>query len=409
MKKRSICLFVAGFILAFSAFAQTDKQKELEARRQAILQEIKQINSLLFKTQKEEKSVLAQVEDVNQQIAATENLIRVTNQQANLLTRNINENIARISSLRKELEELKEDYAAMIQKSYKSKNQKSRIMFLLSSDNFLQAYKRVQYMKQYASFRKKQGELIRDKTEELQELNAGLVLQKEEKQKLIAENEATRKQLNRVKKEQQALIATLKKDEGKYTAQIRAKQKEADKIDREIEELIRAAIAEANRKAGSGKAKEPASGGFALTAEDKALAANFTSNKGRLPWPVERGMVVKSFGTHRHPQFPNVTTNSSGVEIATEDNSPVRSVFEGKVMSIQKIKGANIAVFIQHGDYITVYSNLGQVQVKNGEKVATKQTIGTVAKSPTGGRTVLKFYIYQNRTKVNPADWVYKM
>src|SRR5690606_35568107 len=147
----------------------------------------------------------------------------------------------------------------------------------------------------------------------------------------------------------------------------------------------------------------------ALTAEDKALAASFTNNKGKLPWPVEKGMVVKSFGTHQHPQFPNVTTNSSGVEIATSDNADVRSIFEGQVLSIQIIKGANKVVIIQHGDYISVYSNMATVSVKKGDKVATKQSIGTVAKSPTEGKTVLKFYIYQNKTKINPADWIYRM
>lgn len=410
------------FLTVPNMFAQSDKQKELEEKRQAILAEIKQINSLLFKTKKEEKSVLSQVEDINQRISATENLIRVTNQQANLLTRNINSNIDRITALRKELQIMKADYAEMVRKSYKSKSQQSRIMFLLSSDNFLQAYKRVQYMKQYAAFRKKQGEGIRIKTEELQQLNTDLISQKKEKQKLISENEIAKRQLSQERKAQQELVATLKKDESKYASQIQAKQKEANKIDKEIDALIRAAIEEANRiaKAKAAKAantsstpttpsKPASSGGFALTAEDKALAASFSNNKGKLPWPVEKGMVVKSFGTHQHPQFSNVTTTSSGVEIATEDNSAVRAIFEGQVMSIQVIKGANKVVFIQHGDYISVYSNLATVAVKKGDKITTKQNIGTVAKSITEGKTVLKFYIYKNQTKINPADWIYRM
>lgn len=432
---RTYFLFFVCLMTVSSAFSQKDKQQELEEKRQAILQEIKQINSLLFKTKKEEKSVLTQVEDINQRISASENLIRVTNQQANLLTRNINENTNKISALREELKIMKADYAQMIQKSYKSKSQQSRVMFLLSSQNFLQAYKRVQYMKQYAKFRKKQGEGIKVKTDELQTLNNDLIAQKKTKQKLISENEVAKRKLTEERKDQQALVATLKKDEGKYATQIRTKQKEADAIDRQIEAMIRAAIEEANRiarekaaaEAAAAAAKAKAEGKtvttttkneitkparteeFALTAEDKALAASFTNNKGKLPWPVEKGMVVKSFGTHQHPQFPNVTTNSSGVEIATADNSAVRSIFEGHVLSIQMIKGANKVVIIQHGDYMSVYSNLETVSVKKGDKVSTKQTIGTVAKSPTEGRTVLKFYIYQNKTKINPADWIYRM
>lgn len=422
-----VCLISVSIVSA-----QGDKQKELEEKRQAILEEIKQINSLLFKTKKEEKSVLSQVEDLNQRIGATENLIRVTNQQANLLSRNINDNLGKISSLREELKVMKEDYAEMIRKSYKSKSQQSRVMFLLSSQNFLQAYKRVQYMKQYAKFRKKQGEGIKAKTEELQQLNSDLIAQKKMKQKLISENEVAKSSLTLERKNQQELVATLKKDENKFATQIKTKQKQADEIDRQIDALIKAAIEEANRIArekalaeAKANAKNPAVNTttttktevtkpaskeeFAMTAEDKALAANFTSNKGKLPWPVEKGMLVKSFGTHQHPQFPNVTTNSSGVEIATADNSTVRSIFEGQVLSIQVIKGANKVVLIQHGDYISVYSNLATVSVKTGDKVSTKQSIGTVAKSPTEGKTVLKFYIYQNKTKINPADWIYRM
>lgn len=308
-------------------------------------------------------------------------------------------------------------------------------MFLLSSENFLQAYKRVQYMKQYAAFRKKQGEGIKAKTDELQQLNTNLIEQKKQKQKLISENEVAKRKLTEERKNQQELVATLKKDEGKFASQIRAKQKEADAIDRQIEAIIKAAIEEANRiarekaaaaaAAAAAKAKaegttvptttkneitKPAkSEEFSLTAEDKALAASFTNNKGKLPWPVEKGMVIKSFGNHQHPQFPNVTTNSSGVEIATSDNSAVRSIFEGQVLSIQMIKGANKVVIIQHGDYLSVYSNLATVSVKKGDKVSTKQNIGTVAKSSTEGRTLLKFYIYKNKTKINPADWIYRM
>ncbi len=424
MKNFRKYFFLISCCIVFSTLsAQTDKQKELEEKRQAILEEIKQINSLLFKTKKEEKSVLTQVEDLNQRIAASENLIRVTNQQANLLTRNINDNINKISQLREELKKMKEDYAEMIRKSYKSKSQQSRIMFLLSSEDFLQAYKRIQYMKQYAKFRKKQGEGIKAKTEELQQLNADLIAQKKTKQKLIAENEETKNKLTAQRKDQQELVATLKKDEGKFSSQIKTKQRQADEIDRQIDALIKAAIEEANRIAREkAKANEktntttkntvtkPATTEeFAMTAEDKALAASFKNNKGKLPWPVEKGMVVKSFGTHQHPQFPNITTNSSGVEIATEDNATVRAIFEGQVLSIQIIKGANKVVIIQHGEYISVYSNLATVSVKKGDRVSTKQVIGTVAKSPTEGKTVLKFYIYQNKTKINPADWIYRM
>jgi len=409
---RTFFFFLFLLTLLTPGEAQVDKQKQLEEKRQSLLNEIKQINTLLFNTKREEKSVLSQVEDLENRINTRQNLIRVTNQQANLLSREINDNHSKIDHLRSELKELKEDYASMILKSYKSKSTQSRIMFIMSAESFLQAYKRFQYMKQYAKHRKLQGESIKEKTITLQELNAGLLTQKQQKQVLIEDNKVAKTKLTTEKKDQEELIATLKKDEGKYSRQIKKKQREASKIDKEIEKLIRDAIAASNAKAvkkGGVKTTTKSSKTFALTAEAKALAADFTNNKGKLPWPVKNGVVVKRFGNTRHPQLPNVTTYCSGVEIATENNSKARAVFNGVVMEIQKIKGANNAIYIQHGNYITVYQNMINVLVKKGDKVTTKQELGTVYTKSNSGKTILKFLVYKNATKMNPASWVYRM
>ncbi len=403
-------LFLSLFFFNLG-FAQVDKQKELEEKRQAILNEIKQINSLLFATQKEEKSVLTQVEDLNSKVTARQNLIRVTNQQANYLSREINNNRAKIDLLENELKDLKEDYASMIVKSYKSKSQHSRIMFLLSSESFLQAYKRLQYMKQYAKHRKMQGESIKKKSIVLEELNQGLIEDKKKKQILIDENKLAKTKLSKELEEQNKLVSELKKDGNKFARQINKKQKEAEKIDREIEKLIRDAIAASNKKNAkkSGTKITSSSKTLALTPEAKLLAADFTKNKGKLPWPVKNGVVVKRFGNTRHPQLPNVTTYCSGVEITTEKNAKARAVFNGEVMEIQKIKGAANAVFIQHGNYITVYQNISNVSVKKGDKVTTKQEIGSVAAKASSGKSILKFLVYQNDQKMNPASWIYKL
>ncbi len=404
-------IFLAISCLAISVcLAQPGKQMELENMRLSILNEIKQINALLFKTSGQKKSVLTQVEDISQRISARENLIKVTNRQANLLTRNINDNLQKIEQLRDELKELKEDYAAMIIKSYKSKSQQSRIMFLFSSENFLQAYKRLQYMKQYARQRKKQGESIKEKAILLQQLNKDLIDQKKKKEVLITENEGAKKELQQEKKDQEVLVASLRKDEGKFSSQIKKKQKQAAAIEKQIEDLIKEAIAKSNREAAKKTSKKVSkSKTLALTPEAKILAANFTSNKGKLIWPVQKGVVTESFGSHRHPQFPNVTTNNNGVDITTEANAKARAIFAGEVMQIQQIKGANQAIFIRHGDYITIYGNLATVLVKKGDKVTSKQNIGTIYKNSINGKTVLKFYIYKNAKKMNPADWIYKM
>lgn len=407
-----ICFLCGTSIL----LAQTKEQKELEAKRAQIQQEIREINSLLFKSKKEEKTVLEQVENLEFRIRATENLIRVTNQQANLLTREINNNTRRISDLRQELEELKEDYAELIRRSYKSKSEQNRVMFLLSSESFLQTYKRVQYMKQYADHRKRQGETIQEKALELQELNSQLSEQKKEKDALVAENRITAAGLYKEQEEQKKLIATLKQQEGKYIAQVRKREQEAAEVDRQIEKLIRQAIAEANRRAAAEAAArgekletEGSSTSFALTAEAKALAASFASNKGKLPWPVERGIVTQRPGTRRHPQFPNVTVKNSGVEITTEKDAKARAVFDGTVLQIQQYKGGALAVHVNHGNYITIYSNLASVTVKKGDKVKTKQNLGTIYTSPLVNKTILKFMVYQNTTLLDPTHWIYKM
>lgn len=396
-----------------SLFAQGDKQAELEQKRRAIEEEIRQINTLIFSTRKKEKTVLEEVEDISQRIRVRENLIKATNEQANFLTREINNNQRKIDDLRSELEQLKEDYAEMIVKSYKSKSEQSRVMFLLSSENFLQAYKRAQYLKQYAKFRKEQGLQIQEKAIELQELNKTLVVQQREKQKLLEENKAVRAQLQKEKVQQEALMATLKKDENKYVNQVKAKQREAAEIDKEIDRLIKEAIAEANRKAAAERGTVPATGGstttFAMTAEAKALAANFTSNKGKLPWPVEKGVVITKFGVTQHPTLPNVKTSSSGVEIVTEKGANARAAFDGEVMAVAAVKGIVKAVYVRHGDYITIYQNLDEVYVKKGDKVKTKQALGKVYFNPSSEKAVLKFYVFQNDKKLNPAEWVYQM
>jgi len=406
-------LFVTLAFAGNSLFAQGDKQAELEQKRKAIEEEIRQINTLIFSTRKKEKTVLEEVEDISQRIRVRENLIKATNEQANFLTREINNNQRKIDDLRNELEQLKEDYAAMIEKSYKSKSEQSRVMFLLSSENFLQAYKRAQYLKQYTKFRKEQGLQIQEKTIELQELNKTLVVQQREKQKLLEENKAVRAQLQKEKLQQEALMATLKKDENKYVNQVKAKQREAAEIDKEIDRLIKEAIAEANRKAAAERGATPTTSGsattFAMTAEAKALAANFTSNKGKLPWPVEKGVVITKFGVTQHPTLPNVKTSSSGVEIVTERNAKARAAFDGEVIAVAAVKGIVKAVYVRHGDYITIYQNLDEVYVKKGDKVTTKQDLGRVYFNPTSEKTVLKFYVFQNDKKLNPAEWVYQM
>lgn len=401
----------AFFLLLFwiglgTGFAQqsSKQQKQLEAQRLQLKNEIKQINSLLFSNTKTRKNALSEVEDLQVKLNVRSELIKVTNQQANLLTRRIGLNERTIADQRKELESLKAEYAKMIQKSYASKSLQNRLMFLFSSENFLQAYKRIQYLKQYARYRRKQGIAIAEKTTLLQELNKTLTQEKATKLALVEENRAVQEELEKERKQQQNLIKTLKRKERSLAAQIAEKEKQRKAIDREINRLIREAIAASNKVAGKKGNKT-----FQLTPEAKLIAANFQANKGRLPWPLEKGVVIQGFGRQQHPVVKTTTIQSNGVILATEASAQVRAVFEGEVMSVIVIKGSNPSVLIRHGNFITLYTNLAKLYVKKGEKVAAKQPIGEVFTNQQTGKTQLQFGIFNNVKALNPKDWVYQM
>ena len=237
-------------LLHFSGFSQSKKQQELEERRRELRQEIQQIGVLLFEGKKEQKSVLSVVEDLDFKIKVRKNLISITNQQANLLTREISSNQTKISKLRDKLKALKADYAEMIVKSYKSRSDQNKLMFLLSSTTFQQAYKRLQYIKQYADYQKLQAELIKTETAKMQALNVELLAQKKNKQTLIEDNKRAKSILDKDREQQQTLIKAIKTNLSQFTTQLKTKQRESNRIDKEIRKIIQAAIAASNKKAG---------------------------------------------------------------------------------------------------------------------------------------------------------------
>lgn len=400
----SLLLGLCLFFVTQLGYSQNLTREQLEKRREALKEEMVQLNHLRQSSKKKETSLLTQVQDIDQQIKVRADLIRITNRQANLLTRKIDENLDKLESLRNELKLLKEDYAEMIQKSYKSRSDQSRVMFLLSSESFAQAYKRSQFMKQYASYRRKQGDQIKDRTALLKQTNQDLLEQKATKDVLIVENRKAKQLLDKEKAQQDKLVKEIRKQSSTYAAQIRKRQHETDKIDKQIDKIITDAIAASNKKA----SKSVTNKGFALTPEGRALASDFASNKGRLIWPVKRGRVIRPFGESRHPTLSNITIKNSGIDIETIPNAPVRAVFKGEVSAIQNIKGAGLTLYIQHGDFITVYFNVKNLKVSKGDQVSLKQQLGEVGENAFTGKSVLKFRIQKNTTKLNPTSWVAK-
>jgi len=415
-------IFSLIFICMTATMSGQQTQEKLEKKKAQILQEIGEKERLLQEMRTKEKSVATQLEVQTEKIKLKENLISTTEKQAKLLSNDMYINQININRLKKELVILKEDYAEMILKSYKSRSEQSRAMFLLSSENFLQAYKRAQYMKQYASYRKTQGEEINSKSKELENYNEKIGVQKTEKQKLIAENERERLTLQKEKQEQQEIAKSIKKSKVQIAAEIKKKQQQTRQIDQQIDRLIREAIAAANKKAAAAAVKanpktttaaktretETATK-IVLTSEGKVIADNFKANKGRLPWPVEKGFVSLGYGDQAHPVYKSLIVHNSGIEITTEEGANARAVFGGEVIKVMVLSPVNKAVMIQHGDYFTVYQNLSSVSVAKGDKVSIKETIGKIRTNGDTGKTVLKFTISQNTTYNNPASWLSNM
>ncbi len=399
-------VFLALVLLALpSSWAQTNEQKALEAKRAQLQREISEMNRLLFAERKQRGTVLDQLELLDQKINVRQQLIRVTNQQSNLLSRQINANIRNIAKLREDLEILKDEYAHMIQKSYRNRSQQSRLMFLLSSQSFYQAFKRLQYLKQYTQYRKEQGLQIAQKTDDLIALNNELTQQRKEKESLIAENKAARKELFEEIEEQKGLLKTIRQNESNYAAAINRKKAEARKIDEQIERLIRSAIAASNKEAGNASNASK----FVLTPEAAIIANNFSANKGRLIWPVEKGIKRQGFGIYSDAVYPGIKHQNNGVIIATEEGAKARAVFEGEVIAILAVPGGGKGVQVKHGNYISTYYNLANLYVKKGDKVAAKEELGEIYTNRLNGLTQLKFYLYRDATRLNPEEWIYQL
>ena len=392
------CLTV--LLLSTSVLSQSKTRKQLEKQRTQIKKEIKEINQLLFSNSKRKAVAFTDIENLNIKIQRKEELVNLTFQEINLLSLEIKKNNSSLDSLKNELDQVKDAYKKMILKSYKTKSGKSKIMFLLSSKSFFQAYKRVQYMKQYAQFRRKQAEKIDIILDQIETFISQLNSKKLKKETLLQNNRDVKKSLEEEKIKSDLLVFNLRKKEKRYKNQISQKQKISLQIDKEIQRLIKEAIAKSsNKKTNS----------FALTPEAKELEKNFLLNKGKLPWPVAKGVVIQKFGTQPHPVVKTAKIKSNGIIIATPKKEKVRVVFDGQVLSVLQFKGSNPTVLVQHGNYITAYKNLSKVFVKKGDKVFSNQNIGEVFTNNSSGRSTIQFSVFQKTTPVNPLSWIIKM
>jgi septal ring factor EnvC (AmiA/AmiB activator) len=390
--------------LTLTTSAQKKSRKQLELDRKRIKNEIKMVNKLLFAAKKSEKNALEDLKDLNQKIAIREQYISTINLEVESLTNDIAIYEDEIKQLDKKLIKLKEDYAEMIYKSYKSKSQQSSTLFLFSSKSFYQAYKRVKYMKQYASFRKKQGEEVFLLTNKFLRLKDSLLIRKSLKDTLLSNEKEQKSKIENEKDDQNKIISELKNQEKKYKKRLRIKQQEERKITQRIDKIIKEAIAKSNAKKGIKKAK-----GFSLTPEAKALAVKFEQNKGKLPWPVKSGLIIRRFGKQPHPVYSGNYINSTGIHIATQKGSNAMAIFNGEILAIQTQSEGKKSVLIRHGNYISIYNNLESVYVNDGQKIKTGQPLGKIFTDRITGKTKLIFVLSKNTTRLNPTSWILKI
>lgn len=400
--------YIVLFLIVFFSFqaATGQNREDLERERRELEKNIRLTNELLDKTKKTAESTLSQLVILNNQISKRENLISVLNSELQLLNRRINSYNTSIEELEKELEELKASYARMIYYAYRNQSSYHRLMFLFSSKDFNQAYLRLKYLQQYARHRQIQAEKIVDTNEELNKKVAQLKEEKEEQQKVLADAQKEIEELTTDKEEQNQLVQGLRKQESNLKKELREQQKSIQALDSAIARII-----EEERRKAEEKAKaegRPVSREFTLTPAEMELSRNFAKNKGKLPWPTTRGVVVGKFGERDHPVLRNIKIQNNGIDIATIEGTKARVLFDGTVSRVIYVPGTHYAVIVRHGEFLSVYSNLSEVFVKNGEKLSTKDEIGVVSTSSKDAKTIINLQIWHGTNKQNPEEWLAK-
>lgn len=440
--------------LPLSATAQSDKRKTLEMQKVRLQDELQLASKILDDTRKNKELTLSEIQTFQKKIDLRQSLLRNIRREIELLDEEIQDLKEKIDTLQQEVVEKKAQYAEMIRQARQSKSSTSRLMFLLSSKDFNQAIKRVEYLKQYAEYRRRQVALIKEKEKDIENNLAELERQKLRKLALSREMAAEQANLIAEKKEQEEKIDAFRTQEKELAAEIEAKEKRSSKLEKQIQELIALEIkrareaaqrreieeramalglvrgkdfssntsnkrleslitaAKAAQEAESATASattdkpESSTTSYTMTPEARALAANFAANKKRLPWPVERGLVVSQFGRHRHPVAKNVMVRNNGIDIATEQGSTARAAFQGEVSEIIPIPGESLAILLKHGNYFTLYKNVGVPFVKKGDPVKSGQELGLIFTDKIENKTVLHFEVWNNLEVLDPMLWL---
>ncbi|NVN94469.1 MAG: peptidoglycan DD-metalloendopeptidase family protein [Bacteroidetes bacterium] len=430
-------LIIGTIIVCFSSqfsYAQTDKNK-LQENKKKIEQEIQFTNNLLNETKKNKQTSLNQLVILKNQIGKREELITNINDEINVIVGEISTTEKSVDQLNQELASLKAEYTKMIIAANRNRSSYSVLMFIFASEDFNQAYQRLKYYQQYSVYRKKQIKLIQQTQDKLTHKKQELEVQKLTQKQLLSSNESEKKKLTKEQEIKNLAVQNLQKTEKALLKTLRKKEAEAKKLQKDIEHIIaeevrkarEAAILRAEaakRKSAKTDVKEEvkvkeiaktkvveekfkkSADIMSATPEELELSTSFTNNKGRLPWPSEKGIISSTFGPHSHPELPGIVINNDGIDITTNRGANARAVFNGEVAAVISGPNGKQVVIIRHGNYLTVYSNLETVFVKRGEKVSTKQRIGSVYTDNEDNKTILQFQIWKGNAKMNPSEWI---
>ena len=411
---RSIRVLVIVVLIPLFCFSQNKDQ--LKEQKKALEKEISYTSTLLNKTKENKKESMRYINYLDKKISSQERLIQISNIELNLIKKQILKLESKIESTEKQIDKkgkeiiaLKKEYGKMLYSLQKNKNDRNNLMFIMSSQTFNQAYKRVLYLREYSRLRKSQLVQIQKSQDSLSVKSERLLKQrnlitkkKDESLVLISNKKQNLDKILESKNEKNKVVANLQKSENIFLKKIKEQQKQSrlieEQIKRIIEEEIKAARAKLKRKNST----------MSLTPEARLLSDEFSANRGNMPWPLEQGLIVTYFGKQKHHVFGNVETFNNGINIATSEDAIIRSVFKGRVSRIFFIKGEGKAVLINHGEYFTVYSGLKTVAVKLGDEVLTKEKIGTVLTDSGEGKTELHFEIWQGYEKLDPSLWLYE-
>jgi len=379
-------------LLASGVYAQKTKS-QLEQEKRENLSKIAEAEKILSDTESEKKATLGQLRALNQQIEAREGLISALNQEVGLLNGEINDLSIVVNALQSDLKNLKQEYAAMIYSSYKANHGYSKLTFLFSARTFNQLYMRLKYLEQYADARKIQARQIEEVSRELDAQRNQVEIKRSEQKTLLNQQLAENRKLINLKTKQSGLVQELTKKEKELKKELADRKQAVDRLDNLIAEIVRKELERSKTLSST-----------AIANEDE-ISASFESNKNKLAWPVSSGFISSKFGKHPHPVMKGIMQDNPGVDIQTQKDESVKSVYDGKVIQIAYVPGMYNVVILQHGEYYTVYSRLKEVNVKKGTLVKRAQPLGAVH-TDTNGVSEVHFEVWKNYAKLNPEQWL---